>query len=274
MLTYIDHVTMVVHDIETAIETLRDRLSLFVSPARNQGSSPLVNAVIPFNQGYLEVLSIANRKTPHHEALNELNAFLEAGEGLFSFAINTSNIKGDVSALQSRGSRLQEPVHETWSDAEGGPGWWISRVLPGAHLNAPYLIQYDQSPENRAQRAALSQPFAIRSIEEVTIIIPGLDQALGDYERDFGLKPTRQVGGRGQISLTGSKINLVPAKLAPLGTPLGLYSVGLGSTDINGSRSVLRSRDIELFPDSFSWAVASQIDPRETFSARIDLLQL
>lgn len=275
MLTYVDHVSLAVRNLDEAIAHLRNRLSLVVSRKRAESGSPLVNSVIPLLQGYIELVSIADpRLVPSHSTLRSLNAFLSVREGLFAFAIRSSNLAEDVRLLQTRGSRLKDAVHEPFEANGEQAGWWTSSLPDDAEPIFPFLIQYEKSPENHVRESGLSQPFAIRAIEEVTVVVPKLDTALEAYERDFGLTPGRQLGGRAQISLSGSKINLIPAKMTPLGTPAGLYSVGLGTTDINGARAALQARGVSTQPDPFSWGVASQIDPSEGMGARLDLVQL
>jgi catechol 2,3-dioxygenase-like lactoylglutathione lyase family enzyme len=269
MLTYIDHVTLAVRDLDLAISTFRRRFSFVVGKKQTAESPQLANAVIPLGQGYLELLSPSGVRSlgPSPIALR-LGNFLEAQEGLFSFAVRSSSIQGDVAALQERGSTLEDP------QSQGGDGAdWATSFPAEQEAGGPYVIQHD-SESDAIRQAALSQPFALRSIEEVVVIVRDVEEAIGVYDRDLGLTPRRRLGGRAQLPLVGSKILLAPASMAPLGVPLGLYSVSLGTTDINGARTQLRLRNVEFQDDPFSWGVASQIDPAETFGARISLVQM
>ena len=274
MLSYIDHVSLAVRDLDGAITQFRDRLSFFVSKKRAEKGSPLENSVMPLAQGYMEIVSISNPKlVPSHAEMRTLNAFLSVREGLFSFAINSSDLANDVRHLRGRGSRLSDPAHEPL-EIDGMPaGWWTASVPDDTEGILPFVIQYDQTTEERARRAALSQPYGVVMIDEVTIIVPKLEAAIAAYERDFGVTPNRQLGGRAQLALGGGKINLVPSKMAPLGTPLGLYSVGLGTTDIKGARATLNTRGISFSNSAYSLAVAIRLEPNETFGATIELVQ-
>lgn len=274
MLGYVDHVTLAVKDLEAAIDQFRDGLSFVVSKPRCDPASGLANAVIPLLQGYLELISVADgKKAAVQPAVRKVTSFLHAREGLYDFAIQTSSLEQDVAALRSRGSKLEAPDLERWEQDGKSTSWWTSLPPPGREPAEPFLIERAGPPDARGRQAALSQPFAIRSIDEVTVIVGDLDEAILSYERDFGLKPSRRLGGRAQIWLLGSKINIVPSAMTPLGTPLGLHSVGLGTTDITGARSQLRARDISYHDPPLCWAVGSQIDPRSTAGSRIYLVQ-
>ena len=274
MFAYIDHVTIAVRDLDVARETFRRRFS-FVVGAKQSGEGPLANAVVPLLQGYVELLSPAGeRPQARSPTLAELTTFLEAQEGLYSFALRSSSIETDVAALRERGSTLEIPNRQTAPGSGEEIAWWTSFPVVDSGVVEPYIIQSQGFDESLGRQAALSQPLSIRSIEEVTIIVPKVEAALEVYERDFGVKPSRQLAGRAQLAVGGGRIMVVPSSMAPLGTPLGIYSVSLGTTDINGARNQLRGRGIELRDDPFSWGVSFQIDPSEAFGARINLVQL
>ena len=173
-----------------------------------------------------------------------------------------------------RGSSLDEPHKQSDGLGDHATGWWTSFPAADPDIVKPFLIQPEQLMEDAVRQAALAHPFWIRSIEEVAVVVPRIDQALMTYERDFGLTAGRQLAGCAQVGLTGSKIMIIPSAAVPLGTPLGIYSLSLGTTDITGARSQLRTRNIAFKDDPFVWGVASQIDPAETCGSRIDLVQL
>lgn len=274
MLSYIDHVTLAVRDLDAAIEQFRERFSLVVGKKQVDDDAGLAHAVIPLLQGYIELLSPVEAAQPKVGSSSlALRNFLGPQQGFFSFAIRSSGLKSDIAALRKRGSSFEDPRYES-AGTEGQPGWWVTFPRTETEAVEPYLIEHHGPPIASMRQAALAQPYAMRSIEEVTVVVANVDAALNLYARDFGLTPSRQRGGRAQMSLNGSKIMLLPSAITPLGTPLGLYSVSIGTTDINGARSQLRTKGIEFQDDPYSWSVVSQIDPGEVFGARLDLLQL
>jgi catechol 2,3-dioxygenase-like lactoylglutathione lyase family enzyme len=274
MLTSIDHVTFAVRDLDAAVAHFRNRFSLVVSKVRVDKESHVANAVIPLLQGYIEILAPVGAKTSERSPFSrQLGGFLDAQQGLFGYAIRSTAINHDVASLRERGSTLDEPRHE---HAEGSddPGWWTAYPSGQAGVVEPYVINHDIANEDAIRQAALAQPFAVRSIEEVAIVVPNVEDTLTVYDRDFDLKPVRQFGGRAQLALAGNRIMVLPSAMMPLGTPLGLYSVSLGTTDISRARDNLRDRSIAFADDPYTWAVASQLDPADTFGSRIDLVQL
>jgi catechol 2,3-dioxygenase-like lactoylglutathione lyase family enzyme len=276
MLTYIDHVTLAVRDMEQAVDAFRQKLSMIVGKRQVDTEAGVTNAIIPLMQGYLQLLSpIPARASTPSELHTQLSSFLEAQEGIFRFAIRSSNIAGDVASLHVRGSTLDEPKLQTDGSEDKSLGWWTSfPATEPAEVAEPFLIQPEQAMEDAVRQAALAHPFAIRSIQEVAVVVPKVDQALLVYERDFGVRQTRELAGCAQISLRGSKIMLIPSSATPLGTPLGIYSISLGTTDINGAKAQLRLRDVAFQDDPFNWGIASQIDPTQTCGSRIVLVQM
>ncbi|GEM_PF-6584777 len=274
MLTYIDHVTLAVRSLDSGVERFRSGLSFFVGGRHRAADAGLETAVIPLVRGHLELISALPDQT-NSAGAGGLSDFLSVREGLYGYAVQSSDVADDVASLRSRGSRLVAPQHETVERNGVTIGWTVSEI-PEREVAGPlpFLVQYDASPDEQGRRAALTQPLAIRSIEEVTVVVSDVEATLTDFERDFGLRTVRRLGARAQVGLLGSKITLVPARMAPLGLPLGLYSAALGTTDINGARTELRARDIPCVDDPFSLGVAVQIDPAFTCGARIGLVQL
>ena len=272
MLAYIDHATFAVRDAEAAAEHLRQTFSLIVSKARHDEQAGLTNAMIPLTRGYLELISPDPLGAGSSDVCRRLHAMLESHEGLFSFALNSRDVKGDVSVLRERGSSLGEPHQERLGDGENAPEWWSA--FPSEDALEPYLIQHGGDTAVSMSMTGGRQPLGIRSIEEIALVVPDVDAYSSLYERDFGITVTRRLGRQVQLAAGVSRIMLAPSKAAPMGTPIGLYSVTVGTTDIKGARAELGRRGVTLLEDTLSWGVAIQIDPALTFGARINLVQL
>lgn len=274
MLSFIDHVTVAVRDVESTSRQLRERFPSVMGKVRVDEAAGVATSVMPLLQGYLELMApveSANVKSsPVHR---RLKAFLEAREGLFSFALRSSDVRSDVERLGRSGSRLEQATFHHGN--EGGPdvGWWTAFV-DGGETYEPFLIQPDAETEGQMRRAGATQPMGIRSIEEVALLIPDVEMAATVFERDYGLTVDRRMGRQAKIGLGGSGIMLVPCSAAPLGTPVGLVTVSLGTTNITGVRAELRNRGTRLEEAPFSWGVASLIEPAEASIPGLCIVQL
>jgi hypothetical protein len=271
MLAYIDHVTIAVRDVDASAAQLRNNLSLIVSTPRHDEQAGLTNATVPLTRGYLELISPDPLSSKSSDVCRRLHGMLESHEGLFSFAINSRDVRGDVALLRERGSTLAEPVCERLgADSEGE--WWSS--FPAEDSLEPYLVQHGGDSSVSMSKIGGRQPLGIRSIEEMAIITPDVERTAALYERDFGITISRRFGRQVQMAAGVSRIMLIPTTAAPMGSPIGLYSATIGTTDIKGARSELSRRNVELIDDPLSWSVATRIDPALTFGARISLAQL
>jgi hypothetical protein len=268
MLAYIDHATIAVADAAGAADRLRDTLSLIVSKPRVDEESGMTNAIVPLTRGYLELVSPAPLSAGAPKIVRRLHAFLDSHEGLFSYALNSRDVAGDVAMLRERGSTLGEPERQDVGDGV----WWSA--FPADEDLEPYLIQHDDDAAVSMSMTGGRQPLGIRSVEEVTLVVPDPSAVAVSYERDLGMTVTRTPGRQLQLSAGTSRVMLVASAGAPLGTPIGLFSVSLGTTDIKGAQATLRQRGIEFSEALFSWGIAVQIDPALTCGAKVNLVQL
>jgi catechol 2,3-dioxygenase-like lactoylglutathione lyase family enzyme len=275
MITYIDHVTLAVRDLNAAIARFRE-LSFFVVERPAQPGSPYRSAVMPLIQGYVELVSLDRSvpaALPPREAryLRALTNSIATRNSIFAYALHASEIEKDVRALRSRGSTLTAPDAVSESDPQSMLVSHPSSTDESSQV-LPFLVQHRKAQRKGASE--LAQPFGIRSVQEVTVVVVDLELVASIFRSTLGLDVARRLPGRMQLHAGNSRINLIASRSMPLGTPIGLYSVGLGTTDLPSGGAALRVRDIARSEDPYTWAVATAIDPHAMAECRVSFVQL
>lgn len=268
MLTFIDHVTITVPEAGSFLAVLREALGFRMeeNPV-SEGSQVLGN--ISFVQGALRIRSSFEKPNSTSTAVVD-NSGPEGQIGRISdFAIRSSDMHNDVDSLRQGGATLTDPE----SISGDGAQTRISRPTTSAQSPMPRLIERVEVGDP-GQDGSLRQPFALRSIEEVTLIVTNVDAVAALYETNYRTTVSRRLGDILQLSLPACKITLVAKAAAPVEAEVGIFSVSLGTTDINGARSDLRIRGIEFEDAPFSLGVASQIDRSRMQGVRINFVQL
>jgi hypothetical protein len=147
MLLGIDHIVIVVRDLEAAMKDYA-RLGFTVIPG---GRHPVgtYNGLIGFEDGsYIELIAFY-RENPAHRWW----APLQKGEGLVDFCMQTDDMAGDAEALRLAGVRMNAPQPWARTRPDGYMLKWILAIpQEGQRGVAPFLIQDETPREERVPR--------------------------------------------------------------------------------------------------------------------------
>jgi catechol 2,3-dioxygenase-like lactoylglutathione lyase family enzyme len=147
MFTGIDHVAIVVNDLESAI-TSYTRAGLTVVRG---GKHPIGthNALIAFADGsYLELIAFLKPNTGHPWQLA-----LEKGSGVVDFCMATDDLAADVESMRRAGARFGNPYPLTRDRPDGYHlSWVLATPEPPFNGQVPFLIKDETPRDERVPR--------------------------------------------------------------------------------------------------------------------------
>jgi len=135
----VDHVTMVVHDLEKAMESYKDILALVPWDIGIVDNSPECRLVMLPTESGARIEFIE----PNLDFDSRFSRFLkERGEGVFGLSIYCRDFDEDVARVKAGGIRVEEetqdflfpdsPFRLAWVPPEEGHGVWIELVEASA----------------------------------------------------------------------------------------------------------------------------------------------
>ncbi|MBI4636056.1 MAG: VOC family protein [Candidatus Rokubacteria bacterium] len=147
MLRGIDHIVIVVPDLETAAKSY-ERLGFTVVRG---GRHPIGthNALIALADGsYIELIAFYETNPEHRWWVP-----LERGGGLVDFCMQTDDLGADTLALRRAGVEIDDPKPLTRVRPDGYRLRWVLAIPRGDHRGvAPFLIQDETPREERVPR--------------------------------------------------------------------------------------------------------------------------
>ncbi len=147
MLTGIDHLVVVVQDLDSAVMNYA-QLGFTVVPG---GRHPVGthNALIAFaDRAYLELIAFYE-PSPEHRWW----APLQQGGGLVDFCLQTDNLLADTAAFRRAGVDIDDPKPLTRVRPDGYKLSWVLSIPRGQQRGvAPFLIQDETPREERVPR--------------------------------------------------------------------------------------------------------------------------
>lgn len=136
MLTGIDHLVIVVHDLQQAAQDY-EQLGFTVIPG---GKHPVGshNVLVPFSDGsYLEIIAFYREAMDHRWWQP-----LQKGERLVDFCMQTDDLGSDTRKLRQSGVAINDPVPWSRTRPDGYELKWVLSLAQGEHRGvAPFLIQ-------------------------------------------------------------------------------------------------------------------------------------
>lgn len=281
---YLDHVLIAVRSLSSAADSYRS-LGFKVTPEGRHPGRGTHNRLMVFGPEYLELIAVHGPTTTPFRP--SMSSFLEAREGLYMFALGTSDIDATVDAMRSRGFDIDDPVPGR-RDAGETPGYtWRSANLGGALPGSEcFLIQHDHTV---AQRYTLPPDPAVHEngatgVHHVTLAVRDADAAARRWQDVLGVEaagPAQIEGGvRSRITLDNARIDLEsPVGPGPLVEFLrahgeGPFELGLSTPDIEATAAAIRRGgagcgDIVDLDDGRS----SLVLPASTAGVRLRLVQ-
>ena len=180
MLLGIDHIVIVVRDLEAALRSY-ERLSFTVVPG---GRHPVGthNVLISFADGsYIEIIAFY-RENPDHRWWKPL----QRGEGLVDFCMQTDDLAGDTAKLRGAGVEIDDPVPWSRARPDGYQLKWLLSLAREPHRGvAPFLIQ-DETPRSERVPQRFDHKNGARGIGTVTVAADDLATVRRWYENVLG----------------------------------------------------------------------------------------
>ena len=143
----IDHIVVVVRELESAIESF-SRAGFTVVRG---GKHPIGthNALIAFSDGtYIELIAFLN-PVPGHP----WQTALEKGGGIIDFCMSTDDLEGDVEAMRRAGAKINDPSPLTRDRPDGYKLSWVLAIpQPPFNGQLPFLIKDETPRDERVPR--------------------------------------------------------------------------------------------------------------------------
>jgi catechol 2,3-dioxygenase-like lactoylglutathione lyase family enzyme len=147
MFTGIDHVAIVVSELESAIASY-SRAGFTVVPG---GKHPIGshNALIAFADGsYLELIAFTKPDSGH-----PWQTALEKGSGIVDFCMSTDDLAADIDAIRRAGAEIGDPSPLTRDRPDGYHLSWVLAIpKPPYNGQLPFLIKDDTPRDERVPR--------------------------------------------------------------------------------------------------------------------------
>ncbi len=202
MLLGIDHIVIVVRELETAKRSY-EKLGFTVVPG---GRHPVGthNVLISFADGaYIEIIAFY-RANPGHRWWKPL----QKGEGLVDFCMQTDDLAGDTAKLRSAGVGIDDPVPWSRARPDGYQLKWVLSLAREPHRGvAPFLIQDETPRDERVPRETTHKNGAV-GIGTVTVAVDDLQNVRSWYRAVLGYdgEPLE----RGDIPANGIRFKIGP----------------------------------------------------------------
>ena len=247
---YLDHVLIAVRRLSSAADAYSS-LGFKVTPEGRHPGRGTHNRLMVFGPEYLELIAVHDPTTTPFRP--SMESFLEAREGLYMFALGTSDIDGAVAEIRSRGGSIDAPALGR-RDAGETPGYsWRSANLRDALRGSEcFLIQHDHTV---AQRYTLpTDPTVhengVTGVHHVTLAVHDSEAAALRWQEVLGVEAADPVpvdgGVRRRIALGNTYVDLEsPTEPGALTDFLakygeGPFELGLETPDIGATVAAMR----------------------------------
>ena len=282
---YLDHVLIAVRSLSSAADSYSS-LGFKVTPEGRHPGRGTHNRLMVFGPEYLELIAVHDATTTPFRP--SMSPFLEAREGLYMFALGTSDIDATVGEIRSRGIGVGAPVPGR-RDAGETPGYtWksanLGSALPGSEC---FLIQHDHTVAQRytLPAAPTVHENGVTGIHHVTLAVHDSGAAALRWREVLGLEagdPVAVQGGlRRRIALDNAYVDLEspsgPGALVEFLRTYGEgpFELGLETPDIEAAVAAIRRGgadcgEVREGDDGTS----SLIDRSDAAGVRLRLVQL
>ncbi len=240
MLTRLDHVVILVRDLDRAVRDYED-LGFAVTPGGEHADGLTRNALIPFKDGsYLELVAFVDPEDTRDNVWG-WRRFLSSGGGLIDYCAASDDLPADVGRLGEQDFGVDGPTDGGRRLPDGREiRWLIARIRQEGRL-LPFLIE-DLTPRDLRVPGGSSaeHPNGALGIRNLEIAAPDAERAL----RAFAIL-TGSSGGPGTLGpcslsvVTPEQEDDVRHHLDATGS--GPFAVGL-ATDVPGCEEELDRR--------------------------------
>ena len=214
MLTAIDHLVIVVPDLEAATRDYRS-LGFTVVPGGRHPGVGTYNALFAFtDKSYIELIAFYEARDDHRWW-----APLQRGGGLVDFCLQTDDLAGDARVLRRAGINIGDPESRNRTRPDGAEVRWTFALARGTHRGvAPFIIA-DVTGRDVRVPAERSHTNGVTGVGTVTVAVHEVAMVRDWYERALGR--AGQNIRRPDVGGAGVRFTLGPHTfdfVAPVGT--------------------------------------------------------
>jgi catechol 2,3-dioxygenase-like lactoylglutathione lyase family enzyme len=214
MFRAIDHIVVVVPDLEAAITAYRGAGFTVVRGGRHNIGTH--NALIAYEDGsYIELIAFLN-PVPGHPWYNALRS----RGGLVDFCMQTDDLESDVAALRAGGAAIGDPSPMTRDRPDGYRLSWVLAIpQPPFNGQVPFLIR-DETPRDERVPRERSHRNGVTGLRRVTLAVENPGETSRYYARVLGrpAAPRRrpELDASGAVFAVGShEIELIAPSSEP-----------------------------------------------------------
>jgi hypothetical protein len=203
MLTAIDHLVIVVSNLEAAAEDYRS-LGFTVVPGGRHPGVGTYNALIAFSDSsYIELIGFYEPRADHRWW-----APLQRGGGLVDFCLQTDDLMGDLQALRRSGVDIGDPEARNRTRPDGVEIRWTFALARGPHRGvAPFIIA-DVTGRDVRVPAERSHANGVTGIGTVTVAVSDVAAVGGWHEKALG-RPGQDIR-RPDVAGSGVRFTIGP----------------------------------------------------------------
>src|SRR5208283_346697 len=180
MFTSVDHVAIVVNDLESAIASYTRAGFTVVRGGKHPIGTH--NALIAFGDGtYLELIAFLKPNTGHPWQLA-----LAKGSGIVDFCMATDDLAADVESMRRAGARFGNPYPLTRDRPDGYHlSWVLATPEPPFNGHVPFLIK-DETPRDERVPQERSHSNGASGIRTLAIAVDDPGTSSRYYARVLG----------------------------------------------------------------------------------------
>lgn len=195
MIKSIDHIVILVHDLEAAVRDYTE-LGFTVVQGGEHAGGVSRNALIAFSDGsYLELIAFTDNVVPESHPFYRPNN----PEGLVTYALLPTDIEADIQSARERGLTLDGPFPGGRLRPDGNRiEWQTARPLTN---DLPFLCG-DITPRDLRvpSGAARVHKNGALGIDRINISVANIEDSISRYRALLGSEPLYQHEGAGNYS--------------------------------------------------------------------------
>ena len=192
----LDHVLIAVRDLDAAKDTF-ERLGFKVTPEGQHPGRGTSNRLVVFGGEYLELISVHD---PDGDLFRpNLPSFLDEREGLFIFAMGTSDVYERTRSVRAAGVSITDPVKGSRQAADGSTAysWTQAEIDPDAMPGSQtFFIQHDHTIEERYNDPPdpTNHPNGVSGVASLSLAVGDANGAAQRWKDVFGMEGASDVG--------------------------------------------------------------------------------
>lgn len=279
MIQGIDHIVILVNDLNAAIETYR-HLGFDAQPGGEHPTTGSHNALVPLSDGvYLELLAFKIPTLASQSIWRDGVRMLGVREGYGAHVLASNDLPRDVQELRAHGINVADATPGSRVRPDGQTVKWRTAFIDGTATGImPFLIQ-DETPRTLRIETPREGLGARARLSQLVIAVKQLELSRDKYSELLGVEPkhVKNIGGDvegyrfvmdwGSIVVAHPTIdgNAMSDQLSERGE--GLYAITLTVEKIGFEWSELNKRGVHLEKDANGYLIA----PDKACGARLRL---